>query len=85
MVVTKFLTILLSPYCPEQNKGVLTIMESARSTIYHAGLPLDFWAEACNTAVYIHNRSPTTCLKEKTPNYSSAYLERNRTFLISVY
>ncbi len=60
-----------SPYCPEQN-GVAerlnrTIMESARSMIYHAGLPLDFWAEACNTAVYIHNRSPTTCLKDKTP------------------
>ena len=62
---------LTSPYCPEQN-GVVerlnrTIMESARSMIYHAGLPLDFWAEACNTAVYIHNRSPTTCLKDKTP------------------
>ena len=62
---------LTSPYCPEQN-GVAerlnrTIMESARSMIYHAGLPLDFWAEACNTAVYIRNRSPTTCLKDKTP------------------
>ena len=60
-----------SPYCPEQN-GVeeclnRTIMESVRSTIYHAGLPLDFWAEACSTAVYIHNRSPTTALKDKTP------------------
>ena len=55
---------LTSPYCPEQN-GVAerlnrTIMESARSMIYHAGFPLDFWAEACNTAVYVHNRSPTT-------------------------
>jgi hypothetical protein len=35
--------------------------------IYRAGLPLDFWAEACSTAVYIHNRSPTTALKDKTP------------------
>ena len=42
-------------------------MESARSMIYHAGLPLDFWAEARNTAVCVHNRSPTTCLKDKTP------------------
>ena len=42
-------------------------MESARSMIYHAGLPLDFWAKARNTAVYVHNRSPTTCLKDKTP------------------
>ena len=58
---------LTSPYCPEQN-GVAerlnrTIMESARSMIYHAGLPLDFWAEACNTAVYVHNRSPTYLFK----------------------
>ena len=62
---------LTSPYSPEQN-GVAerlnrTIMESARSMIYHAGLPLEFWAEACNAAVYIHNRSPTTCLKNETP------------------
>ena len=50
---------LTSPYCPEQN-GVVerlnrTTMESARSMMYHAGLPLNFWAEACNTALYIHN------------------------------
>ena len=46
------------PYTPEQN-GVAerlnrTILESARSMIYHANLPLVFWAEACNTAVYLH-------------------------------
>ena len=47
------------PYTPEQN-GVAerlnrTLIESARSMIYHANLPLHFWAEACTTAVYIHN------------------------------
>ena len=52
---------LTSPYCPEQN-GVAerlnrTIMESASSMIYHAGLPLDFWAEACNTAVHVHKKN----------------------------
>ena len=60
-----------SPYCPEQN-GVTerlnrTIMETARSMIYQTRLPLDFWAEACSTAVYLRNRSPTTSLKDITP------------------
>ena len=45
-----------------------TILESARSMIYNANLPLVFWAEACNTAVYLHNRSPTVALKDKTPH-----------------
>ena len=58
------------PYCPQQN-GVAermnrTIMEGARSMLYHAKLPLEFWAEACSTAVYLHNRSPTTALKDET-------------------
>ena len=62
---------LTSPYCPEQN-GVAerlnrTIMESPRSMIYYAGLSLDFWAEACNTALFVQHRSPVTCLKVKTP------------------
>ena len=35
--------------------------------LHHAGLPLQFWAEACSTAVYVHNRSPTVALKDKTP------------------
>ena len=35
--------------------------------IHHAKLPLQFWAEVVNTAVYLHNRSPTVALKDKTP------------------
>ena len=59
------------PYTPEQN-GVserlnCTLIETARSMIYHAKVPLKFWAEAVNTAVYLHNRSPTSELKDKTP------------------
>ena len=30
-------------------------------------LPNKFWAEAAFTAVYVQNRSPTNCLKEKSP------------------
>ena len=59
------------PYTPEQN-GVSerlnrTLIETARSMIYHAKVPLKFWAEAVNTAVYLRNRSPTSALKDKTP------------------
>ena len=46
---------------------VRTILETVRSILYHAGLPLSFWAEAVSTAVYIRNRCPTSCLKDKTP------------------
>ena len=62
---------LTNPYTPEQN-GVSerlnsTLIESARSMLIHAKMPLKFWAEAVNTAVYLHNRSPTSALKGKTP------------------
>ncbi|CAB3988289.1 Retrovirus-related Pol poly from transposon TNT 1-94 [Paramuricea clavata] len=60
-----------NPYTPQQN-GVSerlnrTLMESAKSMIFHANMPINFWAEAVNTAVYLHNRSPTTSLNMKTP------------------
>jgi hypothetical protein len=47
-------------YTPEQN-GVAervnkTILESARSMMHFASLPLKLWAEDCNTAVYLLNR-----------------------------
>ena len=35
-----------------------TIMEHARSMRLHAGLPLQFWAEAVDTVVYLINRGP---------------------------
>ena len=52
-----------NPYTPEQN-GVSerlnrTLIESGKSMLFHAGLPLSFWAEAVNTATYLHNRSST--------------------------
>ena len=30
-------------------------------------MPLNFWAEAVNTAVYLHNKSPTSSLTDGTP------------------
>ena len=35
--------------------------------MFHAGMPKQFWAEAIHTATYVHNRSPTSSLKEVTP------------------
>ena len=60
-----------NPYTPEQD-GISerlnrTLIESARSMLYHAKMPLKFWAEAVNTATYLHSRSPTSALKDKTP------------------
>ncbi|MCO5560951.1 hypothetical protein L7F22_014571 [Adiantum nelumboides] len=62
---------LTTPYTPSQN-GVVerknrTIMEMARAMLAHASLPRSYWAKACNTAVYIQNRSPTHALQDMTP------------------
>ena len=62
---------LTNPYTPEQN-GVSerlnrTIMEAVRSMLIHSNLPLSFWAEAVQCAVYAHNRSPTSALHDATP------------------
>ena len=40
----------------------MTIMECARSMRLHPGLPLQMWAEAINTAIYMINRGPSNPL-----------------------
>ena len=50
---------------PPQHNGVAirmnrTLVESAKSMVYHAGLSKSFWAEAINTAAYIRNRIVTS-------------------------
>ena len=64
------------PYTPQQN-GVAermnrTLMEMARSMLYHANLEKELWAEAVSTAAYLRNRSPTSSFKGETP-YSRWY------------
>lgn len=60
-----------NPYTPEQN-GISerlnqTIVNAARSMLIQAKLPIKFWAEAINCAVYIKNRSVTSALSKTTP------------------
>ncbi|KAD7477744.1 hypothetical protein E3N88_00880 [Mikania micrantha] len=59
------------PRTPEQN-GVVerknrTLIEAARTMLADSGLPLTFWAEAVNTACYVHNRVLVNQRWLKTP------------------
>lgn len=57
-------------YTPEQN-GVAEranrTIEKGRCMIFDAKLPIKFWAEACNMAAYLMNRTPRILLENKTP------------------
>ena len=59
------------PYNPQQN-GVAerknrSIIGAAKAMLHDQGLPLFLWAEACNTAVYLQNRSLHRALGHMTP------------------
>jgi transposase InsO family protein len=59
------------PGTPQEN-GVSermnrTIMEHARSMRLHAGLPLQFWANAIDIFVYLINRGPSSSLDGGIP------------------
>ena len=60
-----------APRTPEQN-GVAerrnrTLIESARTMLADANLPVTFWAEAINTACYVQNRVLINKRHNKTP------------------
>ena len=59
------------PYTPQQNRVLErkngAIIGVARAMIHDQGLPLFLWAEACNTAAYLQNRSPHKSLGNLTP------------------
>ena len=62
---------LIAPYSPQHN-GVVerknrTIMSCVRSMSKEKKLPLEQWAEAVNTCVYVLNHSYTKSLKDVTP------------------
>lgn len=64
-------------HTPEQNGVVermnLTLVESARAMIAHAGLSNNYWAEAVATAAYLRNRPTTSALKEGKIPYEKWY------------
>ncbi|XP_019260809.1 PREDICTED: uncharacterized protein LOC109238785 [Nicotiana attenuata] len=58
-------------YTPQQN-GVAKrrhkyILEMVRALRFQASVPLRFWGECINTAVYIINRLPSTVLHKRSP------------------
>jgi hypothetical protein len=60
-----------APYTPQQNevaeRGNRSIVEKARSMMHARDVPINLWAEAVSTAVFLKNRSPTRALEGKTP------------------
>lgn len=58
-------------YTPEQNglaeRFNRTIVEKAKCLLFDAKMGKEFWAEASNTAVYLHNRTVLPALNDKTP------------------
>jgi transposase InsO family protein len=64
------------PYNPQQN-GVAerknwSIISAVKAMIHDQSLPMFLWAEACNTTVYLQNRSPQRILEDKTPEEAIA-------------
>jgi hypothetical protein len=54
---------------------IRTITEKARAMMIDSQVPIQFWGEAVNTAVYLHQRSPNEGLKRKNDNdgYQAPY------------
>jgi len=46
---------------------IQTLNSRTRSMLIDANLPITFWAEAINTAVYLHHRSPSSALEGNSP------------------
>lgn len=57
------------PFTPEQNGAAerenRTLVESARTMLHAKNLPLNLWAEAINTSVYILNRTGSSSTKRQ--------------------
>ncbi|MBW0538093.1 hypothetical protein O181_077808 [Austropuccinia psidii MF-1] len=58
--------LVTSPYTPQQNpiaeRGNRTTVNKARCLLKESGLPLSYWAEAVNTAVYLENLTPNSSI-----------------------
>jgi len=58
-------------HTPEQNGAAeqvkRAVVESARFLLHNSGLPKELWAEVCNTAVYVLNRTGPKSVEGKKP------------------
>jgi hypothetical protein len=58
-------------YNPQQSRVAerknQSIVGGAKAMIHYQDLPMFLWAEACNTTVYVQNRSSHKVLEDKTP------------------
>ena len=57
------------------------IMENSRCLRLHAGFPLQFWADAIDTAVYLINRGPSSSLDGGVPEETWTGKKVNYSFL----
>ena len=59
------------PYNPAQigvaERMNRTIIDTALAMMSHAKVPMEFWAKAIHTAIYLRNRRPTTLLNGIIP------------------
>jgi transposase InsO family protein len=62
-------------YNPQQNGAAerknQSIIGSTRDMIHDQDLPMFLWAEACNTTIYVQNKSPHRILGDQTPEEHS--------------
>jgi hypothetical protein len=63
--------VTLAPYHPEETGEAervnQTINDMARVMLNNSQLPFKFWSHAQQSAAYIHNRIPHSCISPKTP------------------
>ena len=65
------MTFYDTPLLTSLNPRVKCFRNSWNLMLYQAKLSLEFWEEACSTAVYLHNRSPTAALKDELNSISA--------------